>query len=312
MTLASIPPLIRSGRFALAIVWVAAFATPAAAAQRIISTDAFVTELLFSLDAQDQLIAIDVTSKLPDTYARDLPNVGYHRNLSAEGLLSLEPTLVIGSQHMGPPPVIKALSSANIQLLQLPVAHSPSALKDNIRKTAKAVGMPRQGEAVSTRLNQQLSILKDIELAHERIAFLLAMAPGKLRLAGDDTSGQAFIELLGATNVASFENYRNVSEESLMTLNPSMIIIAGSASDDDPANPTIAWNLLNYSEAVKHDKVFHIDGGSLVAGLSLSSVQEALRIAHAAGNRPSTTVSTARAGLKTSGTQRDSDLDRQQ
>ncbi|MGB0733410.1 MAG: ABC transporter substrate-binding protein [Pontibacterium sp.] len=70
--------------------------------ERLISTDANATQILFKLGMGDKIIAVDVTSKLP-AQADSLPNVGYHRRLSGEGLLSLNPSLVIGSNHMGPP-----------------------------------------------------------------------------------------------------------------------------------------------------------------------------------------------------------------
>ena len=75
---------------------------------RLISTDAFVTELLFSLNADQYLVGVDVTSKLPPGY-RPLANIGYHRTLSAEAILNLRPTQVIGSEFIGPQEVLLSL-----------------------------------------------------------------------------------------------------------------------------------------------------------------------------------------------------------
>ena len=94
---------------------------------RIISTDASVTNLLFDFGMQDNLIAVDVTSQLPKGF-KSLPNVGYHRNLSAEGLLSLKPSIVIGSDLMGPDNVIQALNQAEVPFLQLPIAKTVDAV----------------------------------------------------------------------------------------------------------------------------------------------------------------------------------------
>ncbi|MDD1829549.1 ABC transporter substrate-binding protein, partial [Photobacterium sp. ZSDE20] len=67
---------------------------------RIISAGSAVTELVLALGAEEQLVGIDVTSRFPQS--DNLPKIGYHRNLSAEGLLALEPTTLIGSDEMGP------------------------------------------------------------------------------------------------------------------------------------------------------------------------------------------------------------------
>lgn len=58
---------------------------------RIISAGAAVTEIVEALGAEKQLVAIDVTSEQPK--GEPLPVVGYHRQLSTEGLMALHPTL---------------------------------------------------------------------------------------------------------------------------------------------------------------------------------------------------------------------------
>ena len=68
--------------------------------QRIISAGSAVTELVIALDATDKLVAVDATSRFPESNA--LPKIGYHRQLSAEGLIALQPTVIIGSDEMGP------------------------------------------------------------------------------------------------------------------------------------------------------------------------------------------------------------------
>lgn len=84
------------------------------AAERVISAGSSVTELIFALGGQDQLIAVDVTSNEPRT--RELPQVGYHRQLSAEGLLALNPTQLIGSDEMGPESTLRQLRSADVKV----------------------------------------------------------------------------------------------------------------------------------------------------------------------------------------------------
>ena len=72
-----------------------------AAAERIVSLGGDVTEVVYALDAQQQLVAKDSTSTWPAT-AQSLPDVGYIRQLNAEGILSLRPTLVLASAQAQP------------------------------------------------------------------------------------------------------------------------------------------------------------------------------------------------------------------
>jgi iron complex transport system substrate-binding protein len=245
---------------------------------RIISTDASVTNLLFEFDQQNSLIAVDVTSQLPKGF-KELPNIGYHRNLSAEGLLSLKPSIVIGSELMGPDNVMKTLTQAGIPFLQLPIAKTINALKNNINLVAKKLNETERSAQLTQWIDEQANRLKKQSLKAERIAFLLSMDPSKLRLAGKGTNGDALITLLGAKNISDFENYRNVSAESLLAMKPTVILVAGRSPSMAVAELLEAQTSLKYSEAVQTKKIKGIDGRSLVAGLSVAALKEALSIA---------------------------------
>ena len=249
----------------------------AQADNRIVSTDGFVTELIFSLEQQEQLIAIDVTSTVPKGF-KTLPNIGYHRNLSAEGLLNLHPSIVIGSEHMGPPSTVSALHSANIPLIQLNSAKTPEQLKNNVKIVASALKQQHKGEALNTTISKQISAIAGKGLHTERIAFLLSMDTSKLHLAGQGTNGDALIKLLGASNVSNFKSYQNVSAESLLAMNPSIILVAGKNTDTAVSELLQAQRILKYSHAGQNNKILSINGSSLVAGLSISAITEALRI----------------------------------
>lgn len=253
--------------------------------ERIISTDAFVTELIFALGLEQQLVAVDVTSALPTGFEA-LPNIGYHRNLSAEGLLSLKPSVVIGSEHMGPEQVIQALTAANVTLLQLGSAESPRQLQHNIMQVARALDHAAEGDILNRALSEKLARLANQPHRTTRIAFLLNMDPSKLRLAGRGTSGAALIHLLGAHNVGDFKNYQNVSAESLLAMKPDVILVAGQSPDTSVSDLLATQDILQYSAAGRNNRIMGIDGSALVAGLSISAIDEALRIAQALSTQP--------------------------
>lgn len=247
--------------------------------QRLISTDAGVTQLLFALGADQHLVAVDVTSKLPKQY-RPLNNIGYHRTLSAEGLLSLEPSTVIGSEDIGPVEVVTALQAARVELLQLPSAKSTDQLLNNIKSVSKTVKAQEQGAILTREVKHKLQTLENKGPLPLATVFVLSMDPSKLRMAGKDTAADAFIGLLGARNVADFNNYRTVSAESLMAMKPQLIILVGKSSDNVIDSFLQANPIVQHSDAAKNQRIVAVDGGSLVAGLSVQAVDEALRLSH--------------------------------
>ena len=77
-------------------------------AVRVLSIGGSVTEIIYALGEQDRLIARDTTSSYP-AEAKNLPDVGYMRALSPEGILSVDPQLIIAEDGSGPPETIAVM-----------------------------------------------------------------------------------------------------------------------------------------------------------------------------------------------------------
>jgi len=244
---------------------------------RIISTDAGSTELIISLGLQDKLIAIDVTSTQPDT-EKPLPSIGYHRNLSAEGLMSLNPDAIIGSNHMGPDHVVEQIKRSQINLIQLPVAHTVDQLSRNIRSLAQRLNITQLGDTLVAQSNKVFQTLQEQALSHDRAVFLLSM-DGKLRMAGKKTGGGALVSLLGAKNLADYDNYRSISAEALVALQPSIILVSNRDPESGVQTLLDSHPLLKHTPAGKSGKILTVDGRTIVSGgLSISALAEAHRL----------------------------------
>ena len=97
--------LRRSASVTLALIASAliALAEPSAKIdKRIVTIGGAATEIVFALGAGSSIVATDLSSIYPPQ-ARELPMVGYVRNISPEGVLSMEPDLVIATGALGPP-----------------------------------------------------------------------------------------------------------------------------------------------------------------------------------------------------------------
>jgi iron complex transport system substrate-binding protein len=249
--------------------------------KRLVSTDAAATEILLLLGAGDRLVAVDASSQLPEGKA--LPRLGYHRALSAEGVISLAPELVIGSEHMGPPHVLDSLKRADVPVMKLNSPTNLEALAANIELIANATGSGC-GDSLVNQLRLNGRRLAEQALPGQRAAFVLRAEGGKLRLAGDGTAGAGFIGLLGADNVAEHANYRSISPEALMALTPDLLLLADT-EDTGSAEFLARYPVLRFSPAVRGHRLFTVDASSLVAGISIAAVAEAARIQQAANTQ---------------------------
>jgi iron complex transport system substrate-binding protein len=72
-------------------------------------------EIIWALGAQDKVVGIDLSTTYPPD-VKKVQTVGYHRALSAEGILSLHPTAIIHDNNIGPPQVVEQLQRLNIPM----------------------------------------------------------------------------------------------------------------------------------------------------------------------------------------------------
>src|SRR5215475_423072 len=83
--------------------------------ERIVSLSKQYNEIIYALGAEKDLVAVDLSSTYPPQI-KSLPTVGYHRALSAEGIVSVKPTLVLHDNNVGPEHVMRQLEQLKIPL----------------------------------------------------------------------------------------------------------------------------------------------------------------------------------------------------
>ena len=261
------------GRLALVFSVVLSVAVNAQPASRIISTDAGVTDVLIALGIGGNLVGVDVTSKTPRSLT--VAKVGYHRTLSAEGLMSLKPSLIIGSDHMGPSEVISFIEKSAVILIRLPTAKNGEQLKSNIGAIGKLVGEEAKASKLLLRVDSAIADLDEQQLrADTKVAFLLQMDGRSLRLAGNGTTGDDIIGLLGGKNIAQHNAYQAVSPEALINLAPEVIIVAGRGVSNSLVKTLLNDNpLLTHTPAAANANIIEIDGRSIIAGISMSAIE---------------------------------------
>jgi iron complex transport system substrate-binding protein len=247
------------------------------AAERIISADAGVTAVLRALNLEKELVGIDVTSTQPT--GAPLPVVGYHRQLATEGLLALKPTLLVGGEHMGPPATLSSLEAAGVKVLRVPQAQDGAGLLSGIRQLAEVVATQEQAKPVLEQVQQKLTTLQKQALPqNSRALFLLSAGSRGLRAAGVSTGGDALIRLMGASNVMTYNSYQPISAEAIMATNPDIIFLAADGSKNAMADFLRDYPTLSTLKAAQTQKIVEVRSETLVAGLSVLTVDEALRL----------------------------------
>jgi iron complex transport system substrate-binding protein len=197
-------------------------------ASRIITIGGSVTEIVFALGAGEQVIARDTSSLYPPE-ALALPDVGYIRQLSAEPVVALDPTLIITTPDIGPEEAVTQLREVGVTFLVLPGGDSLEGVIERTRVTAQALGLEEQGDAVIARIEsdyaQAQTLLEGVE-SRPRVMFIYARGVGAVSVAGANTSAATMIELAGGENaVTEYEGYRPITAESVVASAPDVILL---------------------------------------------------------------------------------------
>jgi len=230
---------------------------------RIISIDGSLTEIVYALDAGEQLVAVDTTSRYPQA-ATELPDVGYMRRLSTEGILSLKPDLVIASQDAGPAEVFTQLHQAGVSVVRVRNEYTLAGVLAKVDQVAQALNKQQQGEQLKQTIQQQtsaaLAAIPENAAAPETL-FILGAGNRGLMAAGKNTQAQAMLDLLAANNVMDYEGYKPVSAEGALLANPHVVLVAHTGPTDSDAVTTS----LMMTDAQKNNRI-HTVNTSVVLG----------------------------------------------
>ena len=242
--------------------------------QRWVSAGGALSEWIVELGAEPRLVGVDTTSQHPETL-KALPSIGYQRMLSAEGVLSLRPDVLVGTEEMGPPPVLAQVRGAGVRVELFSSQADLDAVHGNLKHLGELLGKPEQAEQRFVAYRQQLDGLqakiKAVQASEEApgVLLLVGHAGAKPMIAGKGTAGDWLIEQAGGRNLATNEGYKNFSTETLAALNPQVVVFSDRALTGDAAlqalikeNPALAA-----SRAVRMKRLVDLDPTLLVGGL---------------------------------------------
>ncbi len=197
-------------------------------ASRIVSIGGAVTEILYALGREKAVVGIDTTSLYPARAAAEKPSVGYMRQLSAEGVLGLQPSLILAIEGSGPKETLSVLEAAHVPIIVVPDSFSGEGIIEKTRVIAQAAGAPERGQCIIEQVRADLDALRRLETGIEkprRVLFVLSFVNGRAMASGAKTAADGIIRLAGAINaITEYEGYRPISDEAVVAAKPDVIM----------------------------------------------------------------------------------------
>lgn len=217
-------------------------------ASRIVSIGGSITEIVYALGEERHLVARDSTSSYPEE-AQKLPDVGYMRALSPEGVLSVNPSGILALQGSGPKEAVDVLKKSSVPFIEVPDRFNHEGILEKIRIVGKALGVEAKAEKLAAETDAKLTAAEKQTASikeRKRVLFVLSTQGGKILAAGGDTAADGIIRLAGAVNaVEGFSGYKGMTDEAIVSAKPDVILTmkgGGPPISEDElfANPAVA------------------------------------------------------------------------
>ncbi|WLH62097.1 hemin ABC transporter substrate-binding protein [Pseudomonas sp. FP2300] len=242
--------------------------------QRWVSAGGALSEWVSALGGESKLVGVDTTSQHPESL-RALPSIGYQRQLSAEGVLSLRPQILVGTEEMGPPPVLAQIRNAGVQVELFSATPDLPTLQGNLRHLGQLLGSEAQAaqlfQGYHQQLDRQAARVREVQLKQKApgVLLLVGSSGGKLMVAGKDTVADWLLQQAGGRNLATHGGYKSFSVESLAGLNPEVLVFADRALSGEEARAALFKEnpILSSTRAARDGRVMELDPTLLVGGL---------------------------------------------
>lgn len=234
---------------------------------RIASIGGSITEIVYALGEEGRLVARDSTSNYPEAAAK-LPDVGYMRALSPEGVLSVNPTGILALQGSGPKEAVDVLKKSSVPFIEVPDRYNHEGILEKIRVVGKALGVEAKAEKLAietdgklTAAEKQTAAIKD----RKRVLFVLSTQGGKILAAGSDTAADGIIRLAGAVNaVEGFSGYKGMTDEAIVSARPDVILTMKGGGPPISEDELFANAAIASTSAGTNRKMISMWGGYLL------------------------------------------------
>jgi iron complex transport system substrate-binding protein len=231
---------------------------------RIVSIGGAITEILYALGFEDRLAGVDSTSLYPSAALRDKPNVGYMRQLSAEGVLGLNPSLVMAMQGSGPKETIEILEAAKVPLVMVPETFSEQGLLDKIALVGRAMDAGPRAACLAKVVAGDLAQLRELRgkvAKPVRVMFVMSLLNGRAMAAGRNTAANEIILLAGAVNaIDGYDGYKPVNDEAIIAAKPDVVLSIARSKDSVEAEAVFAHPAFALTPAASNRAFISMEG----------------------------------------------------
>lgn len=194
---------------------------------RLVVIGGTLTEIVFALGKGETVVGVDQTSVWPDK-VKALPQVGYYKKVSAEGVLALAPTAVLTYADAEPAAALAQLERAGVTVIRFERSPPLKALMDNIAAIGRLFGVEAEAARLGQGLQGELDQVRQATAAlpsKPRVLFLLNYDPSQMVVAGRGTIADLLIGTAGGVNaVDGLSGFKPLNAEMVGVAAPDIVL----------------------------------------------------------------------------------------
>ncbi len=242
---------------------------------RIISLAPSITEILFAIGLDDEIVGVTEFCDYPDQ-AKSKTKVGYAQP-NIESIVSLQPDLILAPKSFMRADLLKKLEELKIPTFILE-PHTVEEILAHIKLLGRMVGKSDVANEQTTSLRKQIAELTDRLKGRERPSMLYILNSQPLITVGPGSFIHHLIELAGGRNAAEQATtpYPRLSMEEVLIQNPDILLFPVGRFEGIPQAEQDAWKRWETITAVKDGKLFQVQsdllnrpGPRIIEGLKL-------------------------------------------
>lgn len=198
---------------------------------RIVCLSKHLTEMVFALGKGHNIVACDLSSTYPDS-AKLLKTVGYHRALSPESIIAMDPDLVIHSNDIGPANVLPQITKAGLNIKVFGGANTIDSAKLLLKQLGEFFGEEHKADSIIKKMDADIakaaSKLKAMNIRDTPTVMIIHFGRANnvyFVMSGRGGVGDKMIALAGG-KTASYDakGARQISAEAVAEANPDIIV----------------------------------------------------------------------------------------
>lgn len=239
------------------------------AADAIVPLSGSLSEIVFTLGLGDRVVARDITATFEQ--AADLPVVSHGHDISAEGVLSLQPDLILAETSSGPQTALDQIAAAGVPIVVFDPADGIDAAAERITAVADVLGVPDLGAQLVERTEAGIAAATEgMDLSDPpRVAFLYLRGSASVYMIGARDSGAtSLIEAAGGIDAGAEAlegDFLELTPEALAAAAPDVILVMDKGLDSVGG---VAGLLeipgVAQTPAGEHERIAHLPDGIML------------------------------------------------